>query len=69
MNTFSTSPSMALSMARYTTTEPAQQVQARAALKAIRAQQRQARATRHLFNALVRRFTVPAPAGTPARVR
>ena len=45
MNTFSSSTAMTLSMARYASSEPTQQAQARATLRALRAEQRQATTT------------------------
>jgi hypothetical protein len=67
MNTFSASPTMTLSVARYVTTVPAEQTQARATLRAIKAEQRSARASRRSpWASLVRRFAVSAPTTSPA---
>jgi hypothetical protein len=59
MNTFSTSPTMTLNLARYTPTGPAEQTQARATLRALKAQQRSARKPGWSpWAALVRRYAV-----------
>jgi hypothetical protein len=74
MNTFSTSPTMTLNLARYTSTVPAEQTQARATLRALRAEQRSARGGgRNPWAALVRRFAVsgstPSSASRPLAAR
>ncbi len=69
MNTFSTSPDLTLRMARYTTTEPAAQAEARATIRALRAQHRQERArTRNPIAALARRIAVSRPTANPTAV-
>ena len=69
MNTFSTSPSMTLNMVRYAPTSPAEQAQARASLKAMKAEQRRARRVgrNNPWAALGRRFAGPATTPSPSR--
>lgn len=70
MNTFSASPIMTLKLVRYAPTVPAEQTQARATLRAIRAEQRSARvAGWNPWAGLVRRFAVSAPPAVQFRAR
>lgn len=67
MNTFSTSPTMTLNMVRYAPTEAAAATQARATLRALKAEQRRSRVRRSPRAELARRWTVSAPLSSPAR--
>jgi hypothetical protein len=67
MNTFSSSSTMTLNLARHTHAVPAAQTHARDALRALKAEQHAAGSvTRNPWAALVRRFAVTARVPSPA---